>query len=106
MSTTAGPTSAPRIKRSIKTRLIMLATGAAASVALLTVVTPAMAQEYPSPEGASSGVSTAAAPVPGEGLDADSVVVGALAGIALGAAGLGITLGVQRRRDRAAMPIA
>ncbi|MEU4295186.1 hypothetical protein AB0E63_43790 [Kribbella sp. NPDC026596] len=36
------------------------------------------------------------------GLDTTSVALGALGGIALGGAGLGITLGVQRRRDHAA----
>jgi hypothetical protein len=38
------------------------------------------------------------------GLDTTSVALGALAGIALGGAGLGITLVVQRRRDHAALP--
>jgi hypothetical protein len=99
-------TAAPRIKRSIKTRLIMLATGAAVSVALMTAATPAMAQEYPNPEGGSSGERTATAPAHDDGLDTNSVVLGALAGIALGGAGLGITLGVQRRRDDAATPYA
>ncbi|MFI7063877.1 hypothetical protein ACIBL3_23025 [Kribbella sp. NPDC050124] len=37
------------------------------------------------------------------GLDATSVALGALGGIALGGAGLGITLGVQRRRDHSAL---
>jgi hypothetical protein len=40
------------------------------------------------------------------GLDTTSVALGALAGIALGGAGLGITLVVQRRRDHAALPTA
>ena len=35
------------------------------------------------------------------GLDTTSVALGALGGIALAGAGLGITLGVQRRRDHA-----
>ena len=37
------------------------------------------------------------------GLDTNSVALGALGGIALAAAGLGITLGVQRHRDRTAL---
>ena len=40
------------------------------------------------------------------GLDTTSVALGALGGIALGGAALGITLGVQRRRDHAALPTA
>jgi len=36
------------------------------------------------------------------GFDASSVALGVLGGIALGGAGLGITLGVQRRRDHTA----
>jgi hypothetical protein len=38
----------------------------------------------------------------GDGVEATSVALGALGGIALAGAGLGITLGVQRRRDHAA----
>ena len=40
------------------------------------------------------------------GLDTTSVALGAVGGMALGGAALGITLGVQRRRDHAAMPTA
>jgi hypothetical protein len=39
-------------------------------------------------------------------LDTTSVALGALGGIALGGAALGITLGVQRRRDHAELPAA
>ena len=38
----------------------------------------------------------------GNGLDTTSVALGALCGIALAGAGLGITLGVQRRREHSA----
>jgi hypothetical protein len=38
----------------------------------------------------------------GDGLEATPVALGALGGIALAGAGLGITLGVQRRHDHAA----
>jgi hypothetical protein len=106
MFTKPVPTSAPPIKRSMTTRLAMLAAAAAVSVALMTVANPAMAQEPPKPGGASSGERTTTAPVQDDGLDANSVALGALAGIAFAGAGLGITLGVQRRRDHAAMPIA
>ncbi|WP_132212711.1 hypothetical protein [Kribbella steppae] len=88
------------------TRLTTLASAAAVSVALMTAASPAMAQEYPNPEGGSSGDRTPAAIVQDEGLDATSVALGALAGIALGGTGLAITLGVQRRRYQAALPIA
>lgn len=105
MSTRAVPTTAAPNRRSIVTRLTMLAAAAVVSVALMTAAPPAMAQEPPNPEGGSSGERTATGPVQDDGLDANSVVLGALAGIALGGAGLAVTLGTQRRRDRAAMPI-
>ena len=41
-----------------------------------------------------------------QGLDTTSVALGALGGIALGGAGLGITLLVQRRHDHATLPTA
>jgi hypothetical protein len=41
-----------------------------------------------------------------QGLDTTSVTLGALGGIALGGAGLGVTLLVQRRRDQVTMPTA
>ena len=96
-------TNAAPIKRSMMTRLTMLAAAGAVSVVLMTAATPAMAQEYPNPEGGSSGDRTAPAQieVPDEGLDTTSVALGALAGISLGGAGLAITLGMQRRRDHA-----
>jgi hypothetical protein len=106
MFTTAGPTSTPRIKRSITTRLIMLATGTALGAALLIGATPAMAQEYPNPEGGSSATTTPSDPAQDNGLDATSVALGVLAGIALGGAGLSISRGAQRRRDHAATPYA
>lgn len=104
MSTKAVPTSAAPVKRSMMTRLTMLAAAAVVSVALMTAAPSAMAQEPPNPEGGSSGYRTATAPVEDNGLDTNSVALGALAGIALGGAGLAITLGVQRRRDHAATP--
>ena len=52
----------------------------------MTAAHPAMAQETPNPEGGSSGERTATVPVQDDGLDANSVAPGALAGIALGGA--------------------
>jgi hypothetical protein len=49
---------------------------------------------------------TGAASSPGTALDAPSVAVGALGGIALGATGLAVGLAVQRRRDHASLPAA
>jgi hypothetical protein len=40
----------------------------------------------------------------GSGLDVTSIALGAMGGIALGGAGLGITLVVQRRREHASVP--
>jgi hypothetical protein len=94
---TAKPTS-------LRTKLVTLAAGAAAAVALMTTAAPAMAQEYPSPDG-SSGERTALAPAQSEDwLDVSSAAFGALAGISLAATGLGITIGVQRRREHRAVP--
>ena len=45
--------------------------------------------------------SSGAAVGPGEGRQGTSVALGALGGIAVAGAGLGITLGVQRRREHA-----
>jgi hypothetical protein len=97
--TKAGKT---RSTMSLRTKLIMLAAGAAASLALMTTAAPAMAQEYPSPEGSSSEQITL--PPPEDALDVSSAAFGVLAGISLAAAGLGITIGVQRRRDHRAVP--
>jgi hypothetical protein len=52
--------------------------------------------DQPSPTGTGSD----------RGLDTTSVTLGALGGIALGGAGLGVTLLVQRRRDHATLPTA
>lgn len=57
---------------------------------------------YPGYGDQSSARSTGAS----RGLDTTSVALGALGGIALGGAGLGIALVVQRRRDHAALPTA
>ena len=105
MFTKAGKTGSTRSTTSLRTKLTMLAAGAAASVALMATAAPAMAQQYPSPDG-SSGERTALPGPPSEGLDVSSAAFGALAGLSLAAAGLGITIGVQRRRDHSAVPTA
>ncbi|MDX6251038.1 MAG: hypothetical protein QOF10_4398 [Kribbellaceae bacterium] len=105
MFTTAGSTPPPRIKHSLTTTITKLAAGAAISLAFLTTAAPAMAMEDPSSPGGSSGERTPATPVRDDPfLDVSSAALGALAGIALGGVGLGITLGIQRHRDHAAMP--
>ncbi|MEV5962084.1 hypothetical protein AB0L70_09990 [Kribbella sp. NPDC051952] len=92
-------------KQSMTIRLARLAAGAAVSVAFITTATPAMAQLLPEPRGGSIEQSpdrpTAPTP-PASAVDVSSATLGALGGIALGGIGLGITLGVQRRRDRSA----
>jgi hypothetical protein len=103
MFTEAVPSPSVQTKRSMTTKMTMLAAGAAVSVAVMAGATPAMAQEYPSPDG-SSGQRTPAPPVQGDGLDVNSVVLGSLAGIALAGAGLGISVGRQRRRDHVVTP--
>jgi len=55
---------------------------------------------YPGYADRSSPTSTE----PNQGLDTTSVAVGALGGIALGGAGLGIALVVQRRRTHVTLP--
>lgn len=57
---------------------------------------------YPGYADQSSPAGTAS----NQGLDTTSVALGALGGIALGGAGLGITLVVQRRRDHVTLPTA
>jgi hypothetical protein len=105
MFTTAGSTPPPRIKRSLTTKITKLAAGAAISLAFLTTAAPAMALEDPSSPGGSSGERTPGAPQVQDDpfLDVSSAALGALAGIALGGVGLGITLGIQRRRDHHAV---
>ena len=98
----------------------LTASGAGILLALLATAAPAIAssmqEPYVPPETSATvpnpgppnypdyapqdPISPAAEPT--SGLDTTSVALGALGGIALGGAGLGITLGVQRRRDHSA----
>ena len=82
-------------KHSMTSRLARLAAGAAVSVAFLTTAAPAMAMEPPEPYGAPTEQAT-----PPSAVDLTSVALGALSGIALSGAGLGIAFGMQHRRDR------
>jgi hypothetical protein len=101
MNTTATRTT----KQSMTTRLVRLAAGAAVSVAFMTTAAPAMAQLPPEPGGGSiertvdpPQQATPAAPT----VDVSSAALGAMGGIALGGLGLGIMVGVQRRREHSA----
>jgi hypothetical protein len=87
----------------MKTRLTRLAAGAGICLALLTMAAPtAMAQNQDPGAGGTAGTVVAQ----NEGPDVSSIALGALGGIAFAGVGLGITLGVQRHRDHAAMPSA
>ncbi|TDO44616.1 hypothetical protein EV643_115116 [Kribbella sp. VKM Ac-2527] len=81
---------------SMATKLIRLAVGAGAGLALTVMAAPASADVKPEP---SPVVQT----VDDDGLEATSIALGAFGGIALAGAGLGVTLGVQRRRDHTAI---
>jgi len=99
MHTTAAGTT----KKSRTSRFARLAAGAAVSVAFLTIAAPAMAQEYPEPHDGSTDYSLASRPtLEAAGVDLSSATLGALCGIAVSGAGLGIAYGLQRRRDRSA----
>jgi hypothetical protein len=100
-------TTAPRtMKQSMTTRLVRLAAGAAISVAFMTTAAPAMAQNAPEPRGGSIertlGPTTGPVPQAAPAVDVSSAALGALGGIALGGLGLGIMVGVQRRREHSA----
>lgn len=97
----------------------LTASGAGILLALMATATPATGIVKPEPNGPAGTSTTMPNPGPPNypqydpqyeispveqksGLDTTSVALGALGGIALGGAGLGITLGVQRRRDHSA----
>ncbi|MFC6162325.1 hypothetical protein ACFWUU_35745 [Kribbella sp. NPDC058693] len=98
-------------KQSMTRRLSRLAAGGALVAAALTTVAPAMAYQPRDPSPHGSYVAPTDPPVPSQppasaevsdSVDLSSAGLGVLAGIALGGAGLGISLGIQRRRDRSA----
>lgn len=82
---------------SMTKRLIQLAVGvcAGAGLGVTMMAAPASADVKPEP-------SPVAQIAEEDGLDATSIALGALGGIAFTGAGLGVTLGVQRRRDHTA----
>jgi hypothetical protein len=108
----------PRSQARRKGMAALALSGAGIWLALMMTAAPvtAVGQSEPAPAGTS-----ATAPNPGppnypnydpryevnpversDGLDTTSVALGALGGIALSGAGIGITPGVQRRRDHSA----
>jgi hypothetical protein len=117
--TPIGPTKNPSSQTGRKRLAVLTASGAGILLALMATAAPAtassMREPYDPPE------TSATVPNPGppnypkydpksevspveqeSGLDTTSVALGALGGIALAGAGLGIARGVQRRRDHAA----
>jgi hypothetical protein len=108
--------------RSIKrSRLIGVVAGAAVCAALVSISLPASASVSPHDPPVRAGIPTSPSydhtynypnydplyevqPVQqSDGLDTTSVTLGALGGIALAGAGLGIAFGLQRRRDHSAV---
>lgn len=95
-------------KNATKTTLVRLALGAIATAALLGVAAaPASAinQDHADRAGVMFTAPSSTPDVAGSssGVDATSAALGVVGGIALGGAGLVVTLGVQRRRDHAAI---
>jgi hypothetical protein len=95
--------------RSIRVRLGLIGATTAICVAPMLAASPAvadedpaMAQEYPWPDGEPSTMRTQA-PVHNGGLDTPSVAIGAVGGITAAGVGLSISSAVRRRRDRALM---
>ena len=93
--------STKSVRTAKKSMTIRLAAASAVIVAGLVTAAPAMANYSPEP-GSGGPVDTAPPPATStsDSVDLSSAGVGALAGIALGGAGLGIALAVQHRRDR------
>jgi hypothetical protein len=81
------------------------AASAATCLGVLSIAAPASADVKPD-GGSTSTVQPVPLADPGTGLDTSSIALGALGGIAFAGAGLGITLGVQRHRDRSAAHLA
>jgi hypothetical protein len=109
-ATTATLSARTRKRRSIVTRTLsgLTACTGLACLALLTTAGTANAgdapeptwsipAQLPGPPDADTDEGTAG------GLEATSVALGALGGIALGGTGIGMTLAVQRRRDHTAL---
>jgi hypothetical protein len=121
-------TTRPRTEVNAARVLRRLALGAGATIALTAIAAapaPAINQDHHGGTGVTVPIpspsrlnchnypkdeclvpSSGSAPGQGDGMEPTSVAAGALGGIALAGAGLGITLGVQRRRDRATLHTA
>jgi hypothetical protein len=94
--------------------------GAGICLAVMATASPATANEMPEPGRAETSMTVPESGPPNyptydpqyevspaaehkSGLDTTSIALGALGGIAFGGAGLGIILGVQRRRDHSGL---
>jgi len=99
-TTTASTSTRKEVNMMTKTLTRLAISGAATCLALLATAAPALAGEPGEPTFEPTTISGGPS-TDGEtgGLDATSVALGGLAGITLAGAGLGVTLGVQRRRD-------
>lgn len=86
-------------KNAPKTTLVRLALGTTATVAFLAVAAAPAGAINQDPAGGAVSAASSTPPATADGVDVTSAALGALGGIALGGAGLAVTLGVQRRRD-------
>ncbi|MFI6675553.1 hypothetical protein [Kribbella sp. NPDC050470] len=87
------------------TRATVAAAGVCAALVTMTA-SPAAAGVPPEPPWTAPPTTVPTQPPTvetGQGLDVSSVALGALGAFTLAGAGLGITLGVQRRRDHAGL---
>ncbi|TDW93458.1 hypothetical protein EV137_0740 [Kribbella pratensis] len=91
-------------KTACKTILVRLALSTTATAALLGAAAAPASAINQDPGGSGVVLPTPGPPAtgPSGGVDATSAALGALGGIALGGAGLAVTLGLQRRRDHTA----
>jgi hypothetical protein len=96
MSSNGTKTTSPT-RTSMTTKLTRLAVGVGAGLALTLMAMPASADTKPEP-----GPGPVVQTTEDSGLDTTSIALGALGGIAFAGTGLGIILGVQRRRDHTA----
>lgn len=107
MTTTTRHPAVQPSKRPVIRRLSLLAVCAVAGVGFFTSAGTAAALEKPEQGGGTSHtpvIRTFEGPAssPAAGIDRTSAALGALAGIALAGAGVGVTLTVQRFRDHTA----
>jgi hypothetical protein len=117
----SGHATNQRRRASRKALAALAASGAGVCLAAVVTAGPAIAIEKPEPHGPAQNAPNAASPyepgppnypsydpqydvsapvAQGTGLDTTSIALGALGGIAVGGAALGITLAVERRRGQ------